>query len=171
MCETKTERNRLDRLYEFLVEEEDARACLDIPEEACREAAGNFFKIGIAQTLTKLADELANAKTVLPWLLGALGAPSVLVGFLVPVRESVSLLPQLVIAGSVRHYPERTPVWVWGAVLQATTLGLLAGVAVFLRGVMAGIAVITLLLLFSLARGLCSVALERCHRQDHLEKA
>ena len=87
-----------DRLYAFLVEEEDARVCKDIPDEACIEVPGNFFKLGVSQTITKLADELSSAKTVLPWVLSSVGAPQSLVGFLVPVRESGSLLPQLVIA-------------------------------------------------------------------------
>ena len=63
-----------DRLYAFLVEEEDARVCKDIPEEACRVVPGNFFRLGTSQVLTKLADELSSAKTVLPWVLSSVAA-------------------------------------------------------------------------------------------------
>ena len=73
----------LERFYFYLFdEEEDARVCRDIPEEACQEVPRNFFRLGAAQTLTKLADELSSVKTVLPWLLGAAGAPAFWTGLL-----------------------------------------------------------------------------------------
>ena len=147
-----------DRLYSFLVEEEDARVCKDIPDEACTEVPGNFFKIGLSQILTKLADELGSAKTVLPWALSAVGAPSAFTGLLVPIRESGSLLPQLVIAAAVRGRSRRKGVWVLGAVLQALALAGMALSIVFFRGLMAGVLVVGLLGFFSLARGLGSVA-------------
>jgi len=147
-----------DRLYSFLVEEEDARVCRDIGEEACTEVPGNFLKIGISHTLTKLADELSSAKTVLPWVFTSVGAPSSFIGFLVPIRESGSLLPQLVIAAAVRRQPRRKHVWVVGAILQALSLAGMGGVAVSFRGGFAGLALLALLILFSLARGLVSVA-------------
>ena len=147
-----------DRLYSFLVEEEDARVCKDIPEEACTEVPGNFFKIGASQTLTKLADELSSAKTVLPWVLTSVGAPASLIGFLVPIRESGSLLPQLVIAAAVRNRPRRKYAWMLGGVLQALALVGMAISALLLRGQVAGVAIMALLILFSLARGLVSVA-------------
>jgi MFS family permease len=119
---------------------------------------GNFFKIGTSQTLTKLADELSSAKTVIPWLLGALGAPAFWIGFLVPIRESGSLLPQLFIAGAVRKRPKRKGVWILGGVIQAAALVAMAATALFLRGWSAGAVIIGLLVIFSLARGLVSVA-------------
>jgi hypothetical protein len=161
MTDGTQDRNRdlkLDALYRRLVEEEDARVCKDIPSEACTEVPGNFFKIGGSQILTKLADELASAKTVLPWLLGSLGAPAFWIGFLVPIRESGSLLPQLAIAGAVRNRPIRKWVWVFGGALQAAALLGMAATAFLLRGSAAGLAIVALLVLFSLARGLVSVA-------------
>ena len=158
MASQNNEPRRLDRLYNFLVEEEDARVCKDIPPEACTEVPGNFFKIGASQTLTKLADELSSAKTVLPWLLSSLGAPTFWIGFLVPIRESGSLLPQLFIAGAVRKRPLRKPVWILGGLLQAIALAGMAATALLLRGWTAGVAIVGLLVLFSLARGLVSVA-------------
>jgi len=152
------EEEGLDRLYEFLMEEEDARVCKDIPEGACTSVPGNFFKITASQTLTKLADELANAKTVLPWLVSALGAPAFWIGFLVPVRESGSLVPQLAIAAAIRDRPIRKYVWLLGAVLQAGALAGMALTGFFLRGGVAGVAVVGFLALFSLARGLASVS-------------
>lgn len=148
----------VDRLYRSLVEEEDARVCKDIPEEACTDVPRNFFKLGIAQTLTKLADELTSAKTVLPWLLTSLGAPPFWIGFLVPIRESGSLLPQMVIGAAVRRRPRRKEVWVLGGMLQSAALLLMAVGALVFRGWQAGIVLVGLLVLLSLARGLCSVA-------------
>ncbi|MGC9327474.1 MAG: MFS transporter, partial [Candidatus Hinthialibacter sp.] len=147
-----------DRLYQFLFENEDARVCTDIPDQSCSAVPQNFVRIGASQTLTRLADELANAKTVLPWLLAAAGASSFWVGFLVPIRESMSMLPQLFIAGAIRRRALRKNVWLTGAVLQSLALIALAFTALFLRGPWAGAAVLSILLLFSLARGLCSVA-------------
>jgi hypothetical protein len=147
-----------DRLYAFLVEEEDARVCKDIPEEACIEVPGNFFKLGISQTFTKLADEVSSAKTVLPWVLTSVGAPPGLVGFLVPIRESGSLLPQLFVAAAVRSRPKRKGVWLAGGVIQALTLAGMGLVTLSLRGWLAGAAIVALLVVFSLARGLVSVA-------------
>ena len=70
----------------------------NIPESACRCSATAFCVHVVALTLTKSADGLVDAKLVLPWLLGALGAPAFFVGLLVPIREAGALLPQLVIA-------------------------------------------------------------------------
>jgi MFS family permease len=149
----------VDRWYALLVEEEeDARVCKDIPEEACTSVPGNFFKLGASQTLSKLSDELSSAKTVLPWVLTSVGAPASLIGFLVPIRESGSLLPQLVIAAAVRNRPRRKYVWVLGGILQALALMGLGAAALFLQGQAAGAAILTLLIIFSLARGLVSVA-------------
>lgn len=151
-------RSTPERIYSFLVEEEDARVCKDIPAEACREVPGNFFKLGLSQTLTKLADELSSAKTVLPWVMTSVGAPPVLLGFLVPIRESGSLLPQLVIAAAVRNRPTRKHLWALGGVLQALALVAMGATVISLRGRAAGASLIGLLILFSLARGLVSVA-------------
>jgi hypothetical protein len=147
-----------DRLYRFLFNGEDPRACDDIPPEACAAVPRNFFRIGTAETLAKLADELANAKTVLPWLLGAIGASPLWIGFLVPVRESMSMLPQLLIAGLAQSRPRRKEIWLAGALLQGAALAGLVPVAMFLRGAATGAAVLGLLFVFSLARALSSVA-------------
>ncbi|HBP54976.1 MAG TPA: MFS transporter, partial [Verrucomicrobiales bacterium] len=57
------------------------------------EWSGNLVKQLTAMLLSKTADQLANPKTVLTWLMGAMGAPVLLIGWLVPVRESLSMLP------------------------------------------------------------------------------
>jgi MFS family permease len=148
-----------DRLYSVLLEEgEDARVCKDIPDEACNVVPGNFFKLVASRTLTKLADELGSPKTVLPWVLSSVGAPASLLGFLVPIRESGSLIPQLAIAAAVRRQARRKYVWILGGILQALALAGIGFVALLLQGLVAGLSILGLLTLFSLARGLASVA-------------
>ena len=63
------------RLYELATGEEDARLCRDIPEAQCHEQPHNFVHQVTAQALSKIGDALVDGKVVLPWLLGALGAP------------------------------------------------------------------------------------------------
>ncbi len=147
-----------ENIYELLVNEEDARACADIPERACRETPRNFVLILVSHFLTKVGDAIASPKTVLSWLMVSVQAPAALVGLLVPVRESGSLIPQLLIGGWVRHLELRKWVWIAGAAVQALAVAGMALVAVLLEGVVAGLALIGLLTVFSLARGLSSVA-------------
>ncbi|MET0067409.1 MAG: MFS transporter [Candidatus Thiodiazotropha sp.] len=149
---------RLDRLYDFITGDEDARVCKDIPDAACHHQPRNYFAYLIANLLNKVADELSSAKLVLPWLLGTLGAPVVLTGFLVPIRESGVLLPQLVVAAMVRQRPHRKGVWLLGALLSALALLGMALVALGTEGGLAGGLIIGLLVIYSLARGLCSVS-------------
>lgn len=149
---------RIDHLYQALVNEEDARVCTDIDSDACRVVPGNFLLQVITQFFTKLGDAIANPKTILAWLISALGAPGVFTAFLVPVRESGSLIPQLFIASYVRRQSVRKWTFVIGCVLQALAVFGMAAVAVTLTGTAAGLALLSALVLFSLSRGLCSVA-------------
>lgn len=148
----------LEALYDRIANEEDARVCKAISEEACRVVPGNFFLQFLANSLTKIGDRVASPKTTLAWLLQALGAPAFFTGIIVPIRESGALLPQLFIAGLIRQLPRRKWVWVTGAFLQGLAVTGLGLVAIGLEGTAAGWGVIGLLVLFSLARGLCSVA-------------
>lgn len=147
-----------ESVYERLAQDDDGRVCKAISDEACRETPGNFFRMLVANALSSVADSLASAKTTLPWLVLHLGAPTWMTSLLVPLRESGSMLPQLLIGAMVRHLAVRKWVWVAGGLLQGLCLGALAWVAMSLQGMAAGSTIIALLLLFSLARGACSVA-------------
>ncbi|KAB7622610.1 MFS transporter [Alkalilimnicola sp. S0819] len=149
-----------ERLYALVANEEDARVCTDISEEACREVPGNFFRIIVANMFTKIGDLLINPKTVLAWLIVAVGAPQALVGLLVPIRESGSLIPQLLIGAWVRRHPVRKGFWVMGAVLQGLAVLGMALAVWLLDALAAALVVIALLLLFSVSRGFCSVAMK-----------
>ena len=148
----------LDGLYNLVANEEDARACRDIPDSACREVPHNFFVVLASLVLTKLGDILINPKTTLAWIMGALGAPPTLTAWLVPIRESGALIPQLAIGAWVRHSPRRKGFWVAGSLAQGLCIGCIALVALSLQGMVAGLSIIGLLVLFSVARGFCSVA-------------
>lgn len=147
-----------ENIYDKLVNEEDARACQSIPDSACTEVPGNFVKTLISLFLTKLGDALVNPKITLPWLMQSIGAPMWMLGWLVPIRESGSMLPQLAIASAVRRMEVRKWMWVLGSVLQATCITLIAVTAFTLQGAVAGWSILTLLVVFSLSRGLSSVA-------------
>lgn len=145
-------------LYDLLTGDEDARVCRDIPDTACREQPRNFF-IHVGSLLgTKTGDLLSSPKVVLSWLLIQLGAPGFMLGLLVPVRESLSLLPQLFVAGYIRRVPVRKWFWVGGSIVQGLAVIGMALTALTLRGAAAGWAILGLLVVFSLARGVCSIA-------------
>ena len=149
----------IEQLYNLIANEEDARACTDIPDQACREVPRNFLLILISNVLTKLGDLLVSPKTVLAWMLSSVGAPA-LVAWLVPIRESGSMIPQMVIGAWVRQKPVRKWFWMMGSFGQALSVMAMAASVWFLEGYAAGSGVIAALVAFSLARGFCSVSMK-----------
>lgn len=145
-------------LYEKLFNEEDARACKAIDEKACKVVPGNFILILLSQFLTQLGDALVNPKVILPWVMNVVGAPLFMTGLLVPIREAGALIPQLVIASFVRRIAVRKWVWITGSIGCAITVMGFGLTAWKLDGAVAGWTLIGLLVIFSLARGLTSVA-------------
>jgi hypothetical protein len=147
-----------ENLYNRMFGDEDARVCKDIPPDSCNDQPKNFFVHVIALSMTKLGDKLIDPKITLAWLLTTLGAPSFYIALLVPIRDSVALLPQLLIARMIRKTQLRKWWWVAGSIGQAIALLFIAGSAFFLTGHQAGMAIIVALVFFSAARGVCSVA-------------
>jgi hypothetical protein len=145
-------------LYDQVTGEEDARVCKEIPDEACAEQPRNFFAYLVANLLNKISDELVSARLTLPWLFSVLGVPAGFVGFLVPIREAGVLLPQLVVAAYVRALRKRKIVWLVGALLSAAMLLLMALIVWHTSGIVAGGLILSCLVFYSLARGLCSVS-------------
>ncbi len=148
----------IEDLYSRVTGDEDARVCKDIPAESCHDQPRNFFAYLGANLLGKVSDEIASAKLVIPWVYGSLGVPTAFTGFLVPIREAGVLLPQLAVAAAIRRLAVRKGVWLLGAVLSALSLFGMAAAAATLEGSAAGSAVLVMLVVFSLARGLCSVS-------------
>lgn len=147
-----------ESIYEKLTNEEDARVCDDISEESCRETPKSFVVILASYLLTKLGDAIASPKTTLAWLTSVVGAPAFVLGLLVPIRESGSMIPQLFIGSAIRRLPVRKWVWVAGSVAQCFCIAGIGIVAMVLDGAPAGFAILGLITLFSLSRGFCSVA-------------
>ena len=159
MRSSTSNQDTIDQLYGLIANEEDARVCKDIPDEACREVPRNFFLILASNVLTKLGDLLISPKTVLAWLMSAVGAPA-LVAWLVPIRESGSMVPQMVIAAWVRKKAIRKWFWTLGSFGQAASVVAMAASVWFLDGYSAGGGLIAALVVFSLARGFCSVSMK-----------
>lgn len=117
-----------------------------------------FLLLLLSRALTNLGDELSSPKTTLTWVLGAVGAPAQTISMLVPVRESLSMLPQLALGAWVRQHALRKPIWQLGSLLQALAILGCAATALWLRGATAGIVVLGCLIVFALARSLNSIA-------------
>ena len=147
-----------EEVYQRLSNTEDARACKAIDENACKVVPGNFITLLVSQLFSKFADALLNPKVTLPWLLQSLNVPASFIAWLVPIRESGSMLPQLAIANLIRQCKVRKWVWVAGALVQALCIIAMLISALTLTGNAAGYAIIACLIVFSLARGFNSIA-------------
>jgi len=146
------------RSYQILTNDDEARLCQDIPESACDEQPRNFLTHVFSLGMTKTGDGLADPKLILTWLMQAIGAPAPLIGLLVPIRESLALLPQLFTATWIRQLPRRKWVWVTGSFVQGLCVIGMALAASTLDGSSAGWIILLLLMVFATARSLCSVS-------------
>ncbi|MDA3859138.1 MAG: MFS transporter [Roseovarius sp.] len=129
-----------------------------VSSDMAKPEARNAARHIVALTLTKIADGLIDPKLVLSWLLGILGAPTVYVGLLVPIREAGALLPQLVFGAILQRLQQRRWVWVIGSAVQGLAAAMIAVAAFYLTGWAAGLAVCALLAVLALARAACSVS-------------
>jgi len=150
------------RLYGLLAEDDDdeARMCRDIPESQCSEQPDSFGRQVASQALSKTGDVLADAKIVLPWLLGTVGAPVWMAGMLVPVRESLSLLPQMLVGGWIRHFAIRKGFWAGASLVEGVSILAMGALAWSgtVSGATAGWFMLGLLAIFSMARAVASIA-------------
>lgn len=136
------------------------RACKSIPEDACREVGWNFRANVCNGAASKLAEQIAGPNLILPWLFQLLGTPVWMFGFLLPIKQSFSLLPQMLVAGQIRRLAVRKWVWTISALLQAVCLLLMIPVALWLSPTAAGLSLLLLLLVFSVASGTASVVFQ-----------
>ena len=147
-----------DRVYDFMFEEEEGRVCEAIPEEACREAPRNFLLNVANGSASKLAEQLVSPGVTLPWILDAIGAPVFFSGLLVPLRNGLSLLPQLAVSAWIRSRAVRKHVWTASAMVQTLSVAGMLLAVLFLSGTAAGIAIAAMVAVFSLASGVASVS-------------
>ncbi|MBV6272575.1 hypothetical protein KVP09_06550 [Alcaligenaceae bacterium CGII-47] len=150
------------RLHALLVGDDTlVQVCRDLPESACREQPRNYGVHAVSLSLTKIGEGLADPKLVLAWLLDAIGTPTWALGLLVPVRESLAMLPQLAISARIRRLDIRKTVYVFGCVVQGAAIigfGLMGWLAQMLSGSVAGIVSVALIAVFALGRSLCSIS-------------
>ena len=146
-----------DLVFRMLTSGDDGRVCKDIPESACNEEARSFTTHVMALSTSKIADGLIDPKLVLSWLLATLGAPTLFIGLLVPVREAGSLLPQLFTAGALRRLAQRKWAWAAGSFVQGLSALAIAVAAITLEGAAAGMAIVGALAILAVARSVCSV--------------
>ncbi len=126
-------------------------------QKSQEDDAKHFFLLVFSIFFVKLGDALASVKIILPWLMAQLGAPAFLIGALVPIRESGALWPQMFWGSWVSHYAYRRWFYAMGCLVQGGCVLLMALSAFFLKGAAAGWSIVWALVVFSLARGLCSV--------------
>ena len=128
------------------------------PRELDRHEVGNGVIHVLCLSLSKAADSLIDPKLVLSWLLTALGAPGMVIGALVPVREAGALLPQLALARRVEQAVQRKRIWAAGALVQGLAALGIAAAVLTLDGAAAGWSVLALLAVLAMARSAASVS-------------
>lgn len=115
------------------------------------------MRLLIASAAGKIADQITNARTTLPWLLTQVGAPPYFLGLLVPLRESLSMLPQMFLSPLINRHARRKGLWIGAALVQAACLLATPLCLLLPSPLLAAVWVTALLALFSLARCLCSI--------------
>lgn len=149
----------LARIFQWLTGGRDEGLGRDMANEQRPALPRNFLAQIIAQSLSKSGDVLADPKIILPWLIGAVGAPTFFIGFLVPIRESLALLPQVLVGQIIRRVPVRKWFWTASSIVEGACILAMGLVGLFgIRGAAAGWTIIALLVLFSVARGVASIA-------------
>jgi hypothetical protein len=111
-----------------------------------------------ALAATKLGDGLLDPKLVLAWLMNSLGVGAAWIGWLVPLREAGSTLPQLITAQRLRRVSIRKWWWVGGSIVQGVAVLGVVHTAFTLTGTAAGQAMLLYVALFAVARSICSVS-------------
>lgn len=146
-----------ERMYSALLRR-DRESEADLPAPVRADVARNGLRLVWANALQSSGDQTVNASTVLPWLFHALGVPTALVGLLVPIRESGSMLPQALLTPLILRVRYRKWVFVFGALAQALSVTVMAATAALAQGLAAGVVIVVALAFFSLGRCLCSIS-------------
>lgn len=142
----------IDTAYRRISGDADGASAKGIDEAAAQHVPRNFFVQVIASVATKTGDQLFSPRLLLTWLMASIGAPAAAISLIVPVRESLALLPQLTAAAIIRQRPIRKGFWIGGALAQAVSIALMIVVALTLKGDAGGWLILALLAVFSCAR-------------------
>ncbi|WP_371193154.1 MFS transporter [Glaciecola sp. SC05] len=126
-------------------------------------------RLGLILVGNKLSDTLLSAKTTLPTLLSSAGAPAWMAQLLVPIRESGSLLPQMLFAYLLRRTARRDIAWQISMLVQFIAGVVMMIIGLSFEGAIAGYGVLLALLLMSFSRALSSLTTKDIQGQ-HIEK-
>ena len=118
----------------------------------------NYFLLLLSSIFTKLGDTLSNPKTVLTWVMTNMNAPLYLISIIVPIRESGSMLPQIILGNYVKTKEKRKRIYILGSLLQFTAIFAIALIAYNFEGVLGGFLIVFFVIVFSLSRSLCSLS-------------
>jgi MFS family permease len=133
--------------------------CLhDTDTEIHENLPKNYFLLLLSSIFTKLGDTLSNPKTVLTWVMTIMNAPLYLISIIVPIRESGSMLPQIILGNYVKKKEKRKKIYILGSLLQFTAIFAIALIAYNFEGVLGGFLIVFFLIVFSLSRSLCSLS-------------
>lgn len=149
--------NYLEKIYRLLNHEDKMIVTKGIHYEAVPFIYKNYFLLIISSMLTKLGDVLSAPKTVITWLMTYIGAPVFLTSLLVPIRESGSMLPQIILKRLLNNVSKRKSWWIVGSLIQSFSLICIVLSGLFLDGYVAGIIIVLMVGVFSLGRALCSL--------------
>lgn len=145
----------ITKLYHYLSGRDEQTKSKDIKEQQALQR--NFFYHLWISLGNKIADSLISPRLILPWLLNAMASPLWVVSLLVPIREAGALLPQLLVASILRVKKIRKWVWFKACVVLTVCGFLLIWAALFGQGVWGAVAVLSILTVLSLARGVTSI--------------
>src|SRR5699024_3418383 len=110
----------------------------ELPDCVRRDVSRNGLRLVAANTLQSSGAQTVSASTVLPWLFHVLGVPAALIGLLVPIRETGSMLPQAFLTPLVVRVTYRKWVFVAGAAVRAAAGAVVERVGACGRGDAAG---------------------------------
>ncbi len=119
--------------------------------------AQSFVTLIVINVVSKLASQMANTKTALPWLASSMGVPPFIIGLFVPIRESLSLIPQVVFAGLIERYPKQRFYLMVSLLGQGLSILLLVALTLDVSGLMAGMIMLACISLFALSRCVTSI--------------
>lgn len=146
-----------EKIFSALIKR-DLKAEEKMSEHAHENLPANALRQISASALQSSGDQTVNASTVLPWIFSTLGVPIWLTGLLVPIRESLSMLPQAFTTPLILRVRSRKWVFVTGALVQAAAVAAMALTTALATGLTAGVLIIAALIVFSLGRSLTSVS-------------
>lgn len=118
---------------------------------------GNAIKLLAHGVLTKFGDACFDVKTIIVWVLSALGVPMALVSLAAPIRESGSLIPQFFMVPLVKSFKRRKTIVALALVSQAIFIAAFALLAVTESDNFLGVLALCLIALVALSRSATSV--------------